>query len=109
MYIREDNLHLLLHCPRATVFYEQILPVLEKIAGTLNIDRCDLILGKKIANKNKQTCFNFLVQNFQLAIWQARKNREKFIGEQNVYEILKTNLFRNLYRVKTVTPTAKFF
>jgi hypothetical protein len=108
-FIKEDNVHLFLHCPRATEIYQRLSPVLLKISGSNTIDICDFVLGKKIAIKIKQTCFNFLVQNIQLAIWQSRKNGENLTGEQNTFKILKTNLFRNLYRVKTVTPSSKFF
>ena len=108
-FVKEDNLHLLLGCPRATGIYQRMTPILCRIAGTNTIDRADLILGKKINEKSKQNCFNFLIQNIQLAIWQARKNEENLNGETDVFTLLKTNLFRNLYRVKAVTQEKIFF
>jgi hypothetical protein len=108
-FVKEDNLHLLLECPRATKVYQLMTPVLCKIAGTITIDRCDFILGKKIMFKKKQNCFNFLIQNIQLAIWQARKHDENQIGENDAMKILATNVFRNLYRVKTITAQKEFF
>jgi hypothetical protein len=96
-------------CPRAYELYYFLTPSLEKISGTRNVEMVDLILGKRIHNSQKQTCYNFIIQHAQLAIWQARRNFEMNKPMQDAEDILKINVFRNLIQVKTIIPTTKFF
>ena len=107
--VREDNVHLLVFCPRAYEFYTIIEPKLCEIAQRRYIELEDLILGRRIHDKSRQTSFNFLIQHTQLAIWQARRNGENNRNEQNVNEIFRKNVFGNLCRVKTITSTNNFF
>ena len=107
--IKEDNYHTLMFCPRAYDLYYFLNPILERISGTRYVELSDLILGKRIHNSPKQTCFNFIIQHAQLAIWQARRNYDLNKPIQDAEEILKINIFRNLIQVKTVLARNKFF
>ena len=108
--VREDNFHLMLLCPRAgDLYYPLVANILQRIAGIRNIQNTDIILGREIHDKSKQTCFNFIVQHAQLAIWTSRTNLENNKPLQNAEEIFRKNVFRNLCRVKVVTDARQFF
>jgi hypothetical protein len=107
--VREDNVHVLMFCPRAYNFYFLLSPTLQRIAEVAHISMSELVLGKNIYQKTRQTCFNFLIQHCQLAIWQSRNDLEKNRQFRNTEDIFATNVFRNLCRIKTVTKAVKFF
>jgi hypothetical protein len=112
--VLEDNCHLFIHCPRATEIYTTIHGLLEKLAER-NVSLVDFIIGLKSRDKYKQTAFNFIIQNAQLSLWQARRNLEyKRHNPQADYDVnaiflLRTNLFRSLCRIKIYTGETKFF
>ena len=107
--LREDNFHLMIMCSRANQLFAAYTPLLERIAGVMTLEPADFIFGKRLHRKNKQKCFNFLIQHMQLAIWQSRQNKEKGRGEQDVFSVLRLNVYRNLFRIKVVTNFQKFF
>jgi hypothetical protein len=96
---KEDNHHMLVSCPRAEQLYLFVSPILSRIANIANISKADLVLGRKIYPKHKQSEFNFLIHHAQLAIWEARRNQYNDSGPTEVINIFKTNVWRNLYRV----------
>jgi hypothetical protein len=91
-------------CPRAFNLYTIITPVLERIAGVRYVGNSDLILGKIMHDKKKQTCFNFLVQHAQLAIWSTRRNLENNRPEQNAEQ-----MFRKISLMLRLLSRDKFY
>ena len=108
---REDTAHVFIFCPRAYDFYAFLSPILTRMIDQpqRTITLADLILGLKITPKKYQVGCNFLVQHGQLAIWRSRLNLNQGLGEIDPIEIFKTNVFRNLCRLKTTTIESKFF
>lgn len=107
--VRENNFHVFMLCPRVLDIYHDIEPFLKRIAGLRYVDMQDLILGRKIGDKYKQTCFNFIVQHCQLAIWTHRYCTENNLVNLSVSDIFHKNLYQNLARVKTVVSDEIFF
>ena len=107
--VREDNYHVFMLCERVIDFYYYLTPILSRIAQINNIASEDLILGRKMDDKARQNCFNFIIQHGQLAIWSSRVNLENNFPNQNVLEIFQKNIFQNLCRVKTVVSNKTFF
>ena len=106
--VREDNVHLAIFCPRAYNLAFYVTPTLERIAETNHISLSDLILGKQLHDQKRQTLFNFVVQHYQLAIWQSRINLNMERGEIEADSIFRKNVFRNLCRVRIAMGIEKF-
>lgn len=107
--VKEDNLHLVIFCPRAVNVYYMVEPRLCEIANVRYLRLEDLVLGRRMGDKRRQNCFNFLIQHCQLAIWESRNFLEHENLEIAVEDVFRKNVFINLWRIKTVMNSKKFF
>ena len=105
----EDNLHLILYCPRAYNFFSEITPLLSRISDFRYLELPHLVLGVRLQDKKRQGVFNFVLQHAQLAIWKSRGNLENNLDDIDCMEIFKRNVFRNLCRVKATMRYDAFF
>ena len=108
--VREDNMHVFLHCPIAQRFYQRLTSILQKISGVARLTNSDFVLGRYINKRQKHICFNFLILHAHLALWKARCKFEQNSDDPPLpYVILKEEVFRNLCRVKTILRSEVFY
>ena len=107
--VREDNPHIAMYCVRTFEAIADIVPLLKDISKREFLSAGDLVLVLKLHNKYDQTCFNWVLQNFQYAVWKSRC-RHNFDGEiTSVHGILIKNIFRSLCRLKIYLPEDIFY
>ena len=102
--IKEDVYHGIVECPRVNLFWEKLLPFFRKYG--IDVKDINKIFGLQ-CSKNK-VLLNLVIQTAQKAIWFSRYKLETKDILEDIFELFKKYLARQMYTVKKIVSQHVF-
>lgn len=103
--LREDVMHVIVHCERVSNFWLKIEKLLNKNESSVKLSVVDKVFGLLITqNKNEENVNNIIIQTAQRAIWQSRNAFEGKNVLINIWDLFKRFLFIILSKINDLLP-----